>query len=68
MLSVTNVSKKLGSFAIRDISFELPRGYICCLIGENGAGKTTLLNILSGMYSYDGEISIYGKNYGENEY
>ena len=68
MLSVTNVSKKLGSFAIKDISFELPKGYICCLIGENGAGKTTLLKILSGMYSYDGEISIDGKNYRENEY
>ena len=68
MLEVINVSKKIGSFALKDISFQLPGGYICCLIGENGAGKTTLLNILAGMYRYDGEINMNGLNYRENEY
>lgn len=58
MIKTENVSKRFGSFALQDIHFELPAGYICGLIGENGVGKTTLLNILAGLYEYDGTISI----------
>ena len=50
MIKTENVSKRFGSFALQDIHFELPAGYICGLIGENGVGKTTLLNILAGLY------------------
>ena len=61
MIKTENVSKRFGSFALQDIHFELPAGYICGLIGENGVGKTTLLNILAGLYEYDGTISIQEK-------
>ena len=63
MIKTENVSKRFGSFALQDIHFELPAGYICGLIGENGVGKTTLLNILAGLYEYDGTISIQEKEY-----
>ena len=53
MIKTENVSKRFGSFALQDIHFELPAGYICGLIGENGVGKTTLLNILAGLYEND---------------
>jgi ABC-2 type transport system ATP-binding protein len=53
LIQITNVSKKLGKFAIRDLSLTIPDGYICGLVGRNGAGKTSLLHLLLGLYLPD---------------
>ena len=33
--------------ALGGVSFSVPTGTVCCLLGHNGAGKTTTINILS---------------------
>lgn len=49
------------NFALRDVSFELPTGYVMGLIGANGAGKTTTIRSLLGMRPIDtGEIELLG--------
>jgi len=50
-----------SSFALRDVSLELPTGYVMGLIGANGAGKTTIIRCLLGMRPIDtGEIELLG--------
>lgn len=69
MIKVRNLSKKLGTFCLEDINFELPPGYIMGLIGSNGSGKTTLLHLLMGLYTAnEGEITIFDKKYETDEH
>lgn len=69
MLEVRNVSKKKGSFSMKDIDFQLPDGYIMGLVGANGSGKTTLLKMLLGLFTPDsGSIRIDGQEYDSAEH
>lgn len=68
ILEIQAVSKHLGDFHLRNISLELPEGYILGLIGPNGAGKTSLLHLILGLYRPEaGDIRIDGMNYQDNE-
>jgi ABC-2 type transport system ATP-binding protein len=49
-------------FALRDVSFELPTGYVMGLIGANGAGKTTAIRCLLGLRRFEsGEAELLGR-------
>lgn len=68
MIIMKDVERRQGSFQMKNISFSLPDGYICGLVGRNGAGKTTLIHLLLGLYRPgQGEISIDGMHYPEQE-
>jgi ABC-2 type transport system ATP-binding protein len=60
--ALRGVGTAVGStFALREVTFELPTGYVMGLIGANGAGKTTIIRCLLGMRPIDtGEIELLG--------
>ena len=49
VIELINVAKTFGGSvpALRDVSFSVPTGSVCALLGHNGAGKTTTVKILS---------------------
>lgn len=54
-------------WAVRDISFEIPRRGIFGLLGSNGAGKSTTMNIISGVIKQtEGNVYINGIDTREN--
>ncbi|MDR0885836.1 MAG: ABC transporter ATP-binding protein [Clostridiales Family XIII bacterium] len=68
ILEVNHLSKRLGTFALDDVSFALPQGFIMGFIGENGAGKTTTIKLMLNMLAKDkGEIKIFGQEHLQYE-
>ena len=49
MIELNGVAKTFDGaiHALRDVSFSVPTGSVCGLLGHNGAGKTTVIKILS---------------------
>ncbi|MBQ2803379.1 MAG: ABC transporter ATP-binding protein [Lachnospiraceae bacterium] len=69
MVRLEQVSKRMGTFLLKDITMELPEGYIMGLIGPNGAGKTTLLHLIMGLLELeDGRIEVMGKEFLNEEH
>ncbi len=61
VLEVRGLRKRYDDFALADVSFSLPRGFVMGLIGPNGAGKTTTLKTILGLLRRDsGEIRAFG--------
>jgi ribose transport system ATP-binding protein len=56
-----------GVRAVNNVSFDIKRNTIHCLVGENGAGKSTLIKILTGAYARtSGRILLNGEEYNPN--
>jgi putative ABC transport system ATP-binding protein len=48
--------------AVNDVSFDVPRGELCVIVGRSGSGKTTLLNLIGALDRPDsGELAIDGR-------
>ncbi|MEI6101211.1 MAG: sugar ABC transporter ATP-binding protein [Eubacteriales bacterium] len=49
ILQIQNITKKFpGVTALDDVTFDIKKNTVHCLLGENGAGKSTLIKILTG--------------------
>lgn len=67
-LDIRNLSKTYPNFQLKDVTFQLEKGYIMGFIGANGAGKTTTIkSILNLIHTDSGEVRIFGKNIAEHE-
>ena len=61
ILEIKNLNKSYEDFALKDISFSLPKGYIMGFVGQNGSGKTTTIRSILNMAKIDsGKISVFG--------
>src|SRR5229473_3169115 len=59
MLQVSNLNAWYGaSHVLQDISIEVAKGEIVCLIGRNGAGKTTTLKSIMGLMDKKREVEL----------
>lgn len=67
-LDIKNLNKQYEHFRLKDVSFQLEKGYIMGFIGANGAGKTTTIKSILNLTHVDsGEIRIWGKNMASHE-
>ena len=57
-----NIFKKNSFHAVKNVSFEIFKNTTIGLVGESGSGKSTLGKAIANLISYEGDISIDGKN------
>jgi ribose transport system ATP-binding protein len=65
VLEIRNLTKDFPAVrAVNDVSFDVKRNTIHCLVGENGAGKSTLIKMLTGALTRSGgTILLNGAEY-----
>lgn len=67
ILNVKGLVKKYRRFSLKNISFNIPRGYIMGFVGRNGAGKSTTIKCIMDLVQYDeGLIEVFGLDSREN--
>ena len=63
IISARGLTKRYGrTTAVDHIDLEIPPGRIVGLIGPNGAGKTSALKAILGLATFEGDLSVLGKN------
>ncbi|MCH5204465.1 MAG: ABC transporter ATP-binding protein [Oscillospiraceae bacterium] len=61
ILEISGLNKAYDGFALKDVSFSLPKGFIMGFVGENGSGKTTTIRSILNMAKIDsGKITVFG--------
>jgi branched-chain amino acid transport system ATP-binding protein len=64
MLELRSIVAKYGAAAaLWDVSLQIGRGELVCVVGPNGAGKTTLIDVVAGMHrAAGGTLTLDGHN------
>lgn len=66
IVDISRVTKSFGpNVVLKDVSLQVERGQVVCIIGPSGSGKSTLLNCINHLESIDsGSIEAAGKYIG----
>ena len=69
MIKVRNISKRFKKVqAVNNVSLDIKKGEIVCLIGPSGSGKSTVLRCINGLETPEkGEIYINEELYDKND-
>jgi ABC-2 type transport system ATP-binding protein len=63
VIEARGIRKTFGTtVALDGVDLRVDEGRIVGLIGPNGAGKTTALNAILGLTSYEGQLSVLGRD------
>jgi len=63
VIEARELRKSYGSNrALDDVTFSVASGRIVGMIGANGAGKTTALKAILGLTSFQGDLTVLGRN------
>lgn len=61
VLNVKGLCKTYDKFKLKNVSFQMPKGYIMGFIGRNGAGKSTVIKCIMDLIPFEsGTIDIFG--------
>ncbi|MEZ5363502.1 MAG: ABC transporter ATP-binding protein [Bryobacterales bacterium] len=62
LVSFNRLKRHEDYWALRDVSFEVGKGDVFCLVGENGSGKSTTLQLAAQIFPpSEGEVEINGR-------
>jgi len=60
-IEILGLRKAYKRFALDDVTFNVPQGYVMGLIGPNGAGKTTVIKLIMNLIRRNaGEVRVFG--------
>ena len=63
MIEIKDVRVKLGSFLLKDVTFDVQDGEYFVLLGPTGSGKTVLLESIAGLNPIEGgQVIINGRD------
>ena len=68
VIEFSNVNKAFDGFAIKDLSFQVKKGFVTGFVGANGAGKSTSIKLIMNLLQPDsGTVKVFGLSYKEHE-
>lgn len=68
VIEFSNVTKAFKGFAVKNLSFQVKKGFVTGFVGANGAGKSTTIKLIMNLLTPDsGDVKVFGLDYKTHE-